>query len=235
MGGLFRPPFFYAQVSCSGIANAFLARHRHFLGAGETFTDPAVVSVDVGRFGYTDTGLKGIRDFFKNHKCNEVCRALGLTPVHGPIPDNVRWEHVPHPIGSCPPPDPTSAVTSKRPAARQSPPTSALVPRADAAPASPAVSSLSLLDPKGPTGTAITAGGGRAIPQNTIGVAKFEGQTWDKEAGRSGRPPAAQGPGATEAHSAVGGDGDKPLDPIPWAEIDALWCTPLAELRYAVA
>ncbi len=38
-------------------------------------------STTEGRFGYTDTGLKGIRDFFRNHVCNAVCHGLGLPPV----------------------------------------------------------------------------------------------------------------------------------------------------------
>ena len=30
------------------------------------------------RFGRTDRGRKGILDFFSTHKCNDICRALGL-------------------------------------------------------------------------------------------------------------------------------------------------------------
>uniref|UniRef100_A0A7S1N3Q9 Alpha-type protein kinase domain-containing protein n=1 Tax=Eutreptiella gymnastica TaxID=73025 RepID=A0A7S1N3Q9_9EUGL len=60
-------------------------------GVGDTFTDPAVVSIDQARFGYTDTGIKGIRDFFKRHICNDVCRQLQLPPILS-VPDDIKWD-----------------------------------------------------------------------------------------------------------------------------------------------
>eukprot|EP00906_Rhabdomonas_costata_P037124 RCo052188 len=83
--------------------------HRYIIldvqGVGETYTDPAVVSVEQGRFGYTDTGLKGIKDFFKNHVCNEVCRAMKLpTFTENTIPNDVRWDALPTAVPSAPAP-----------------------------------------------------------------------------------------------------------------------------------
>uniref|UniRef100_A0A1D1XXZ1 Alpha-protein kinase vwkA n=1 Tax=Anthurium amnicola TaxID=1678845 RepID=A0A1D1XXZ1_9ARAE len=43
-------------------------------------TDPAIHCVDPLRFGKTNLGHKGINDcFMANHKCNEVCKMLGLS------------------------------------------------------------------------------------------------------------------------------------------------------------
>ena len=46
------------------------------------FTDPVIhYKSKSGRknvFGRTDKGQKGINDFFKTHKCNNVCKALGI-------------------------------------------------------------------------------------------------------------------------------------------------------------
>ena len=48
------------------------------------FTDPVIhYKSKSGRrnvFGRTDKGHDGIKDFFKTHKCNNVCKALGLSP-----------------------------------------------------------------------------------------------------------------------------------------------------------
>ena len=48
------------------------------------FTDPVIhYKSKSGRknvFGRTDKGQKGINDFFVTHKCNNVCKALGLSP-----------------------------------------------------------------------------------------------------------------------------------------------------------
>jgi len=43
-------------------------------------TDPAIHSKYKGafQFGKTDCGWKGIRSFSKTHKCNAICRGLGL-------------------------------------------------------------------------------------------------------------------------------------------------------------
>eukprot|EP01012_Entosiphon_sulcatum_P007632 TRINITY_DN1393_c0_g1_i1.p1 TRINITY_DN1393_c0_g1~~TRINITY_DN1393_c0_g1_i1.p1 ORF type:complete len:376 (-),score=39.28 TRINITY_DN1393_c0_g1_i1:29-1108(-) len=56
-------------------------------GVDDTYTDPALVSLDQS-YGYTDTGLRGIRDFFANHKCGELCRSLGCVPPPNPLPAN---------------------------------------------------------------------------------------------------------------------------------------------------
>ena len=45
-------------------------------------TDPAINSKNRSkkyRFGKTDLGMKGIRNFCRSHKCNRVCKALGLS------------------------------------------------------------------------------------------------------------------------------------------------------------
>jgi len=59
-------------VDCQG---GFDARQGFML------TDPAVHCKDLSRFGDTNLGLNGIRRFFDTHKCNDVCRALGLPVV----------------------------------------------------------------------------------------------------------------------------------------------------------
>lgn len=41
-------------------------------------TDPAIHSKEGKRFGLTDKGKKGMRDFFETHKCNPLCKALRL-------------------------------------------------------------------------------------------------------------------------------------------------------------
>jgi len=43
-------------------------------------TDPAMHCVDVLRFGTTNLGTDGMKKFFKTHRCNDVCRKLGLKP-----------------------------------------------------------------------------------------------------------------------------------------------------------
>eukprot|EP00934_Nitzschia_sp_Nitz4_P004170 Nitzschia sp. Nitz4//scaffold209_size42451//23717//25822//NITZ4_007359-RA/size42451-processed-gene-0.62-mRNA-1//1//CDS//3329541703//4160//frame0 len=47
-------------------------------------TDPAICSHHSGkrsRFGITDVGVKGMRNFSRTHQCNLVCKFLGLPPV----------------------------------------------------------------------------------------------------------------------------------------------------------
>lgn len=53
-----------------------------YLGAKREFTlnDPVIHS-SIGRknmFGLTDHGNVGIHNFLAHHKCNSLCRALGL-------------------------------------------------------------------------------------------------------------------------------------------------------------
>ena len=53
---------------------------RH-VSSGEVavlLTDPAIHCVDVTRFGPMNHGVKGMENFFEQHKCNNFCRALGL-------------------------------------------------------------------------------------------------------------------------------------------------------------
>jgi len=46
-------------------------------GADFSYTDPQLHSV-AKEFGRADRGDSGIRDFFKTHKCNDICRKHGL-------------------------------------------------------------------------------------------------------------------------------------------------------------
>ena len=41
-------------------------------------TDPAIHCTDLARFGDTNMGEEGMQMFFSRHKCNEVCKQLGL-------------------------------------------------------------------------------------------------------------------------------------------------------------
>jgi len=57
------------------------------------FTDPAFHTNErkgVQPFhGDSDAGYKGMQNFFKNHKCNEICKLLELHRGHRPNPPNV--------------------------------------------------------------------------------------------------------------------------------------------------
>ena len=44
-------------------------------------TDPAIHCYDRTRFGRTNLGIDGMRQFFRSHVCNEFCRGLGLKAV----------------------------------------------------------------------------------------------------------------------------------------------------------
>lgn len=41
-----------------------------------TLTDPAIISTEQGTYGCSDTGKKGIRNFFFHHTCNKYCEHL---------------------------------------------------------------------------------------------------------------------------------------------------------------
>lgn len=52
---------------------------------GFVLTDPAIhEKVEKGKRSRTNKGARGISLFFETHKCNALCRALGLMP--GPKP-----------------------------------------------------------------------------------------------------------------------------------------------------
>eukprot|EP01012_Entosiphon_sulcatum_P009073 TRINITY_DN15018_c0_g1_i1.p1 TRINITY_DN15018_c0_g1~~TRINITY_DN15018_c0_g1_i1.p1 ORF type:complete len:484 (+),score=103.96 TRINITY_DN15018_c0_g1_i1:411-1862(+) len=48
-------------------------------GVGDKYTDPQVHSKDGEGFGKGNVGQEGIDEFFKSHKCNSICKLLGLT------------------------------------------------------------------------------------------------------------------------------------------------------------
>ena len=48
---------------------------------GFTMTDPVIHHISSSKmYGKTDKGKAGIREFFATHKCNPICRQLGLDP-----------------------------------------------------------------------------------------------------------------------------------------------------------
>jgi len=49
-------------------------------GIGDEYTDPQIHSVTES-FGPADLGLEGIRQFFKTHRCNIICKFLKLPPM----------------------------------------------------------------------------------------------------------------------------------------------------------
>jgi hypothetical protein len=54
-----------------------------------TCADPAIHCVDAShRFGVTNLKQNGMDGFFKSHKCNDICRALGLAETR-PTPSSV--------------------------------------------------------------------------------------------------------------------------------------------------
>lgn len=60
-------------------------------GVDSGYTDPAIVSRQQSKYGYTDTGLSGLTQFFKKHTCNGFCAKLGLKPVsHKALPAPTR-------------------------------------------------------------------------------------------------------------------------------------------------
>lgn len=53
-------------------------------GVGDCYTDPQLYSVSLlyqEPYGPADWGIQGISNFFRNHRCNAVCRGLGLDPI----------------------------------------------------------------------------------------------------------------------------------------------------------
>lgn len=43
------------------------------------YTDPQIHSLSI-EYGMADRGKRGIKDFFRTHKCNSYCKVLNLTP-----------------------------------------------------------------------------------------------------------------------------------------------------------
>ena len=41
-------------------------------------TDPAIHCTDLTRFGRTNLGESGMKGFFSRHKCNGICKQMGL-------------------------------------------------------------------------------------------------------------------------------------------------------------
>jgi len=60
-------------VDIQGIKNNSVSEYAY------TLTDPAIHCIEAGRFGNTNLDVSGIKEFFRNHQCNEVCKDLGLT------------------------------------------------------------------------------------------------------------------------------------------------------------
>ncbi|KPI87323.1 myosin heavy chain kinase c-like protein [Leptomonas seymouri] len=50
-------------------------------GVDDYYTDPQILSPDGEGYGRGNLGRKGIRRFLESHKCNDVCRAVGLPPL----------------------------------------------------------------------------------------------------------------------------------------------------------
>lgn len=51
-------------------------------GVGGVYTDPQIHTLSGQGFGSGNLGQTGIRAFLLRHKCNEVCRSVGLAPIH---------------------------------------------------------------------------------------------------------------------------------------------------------
>ncbi|KAG5503213.1 hypothetical protein GH5_04276 [Leishmania sp. Ghana 2012 LV757] len=50
-------------------------------GVDDYYTDPQILSPDGEGYGRGNLGKNGIRRFLESHRCNEVCRAVGLPPL----------------------------------------------------------------------------------------------------------------------------------------------------------
>ncbi|KAG8347914.1 putative Alpha kinase family [Trypanosoma vivax] len=57
-------------------------------GVNDLFTDPQIHTEDGKGLGLGNMGTEGIEKFVLNHKCNEICRGLGLKPFQGARPKN---------------------------------------------------------------------------------------------------------------------------------------------------
>jgi len=51
-------------------------------GVGDYYTDPQIHSFNGEGFGLGNLGASGIKKFLHSHKCNRVCRLLGLPDIH---------------------------------------------------------------------------------------------------------------------------------------------------------
>ncbi|GET89158.1 myosin heavy chain kinase c-like protein [Leishmania tarentolae] len=50
-------------------------------GVDDYYTDPQILSPDGEGYGRGNLGKEGIQRFLESHRCNEVCRAVGLPPL----------------------------------------------------------------------------------------------------------------------------------------------------------
>ncbi|CAD2217198.1 hypothetical protein AGDE_12550 [Angomonas deanei] len=51
-------------------------------GVDDIYTDPQILSPDGEGYGRGNLGAKGIQRFIESHKCNGVCKHLGLPPIN---------------------------------------------------------------------------------------------------------------------------------------------------------
>jgi hypothetical protein len=49
-------------------------------GVDDRYTDPVVLTADGLGFGLGNVGRRGMDAFFASHRCNGICRRLGLPP-----------------------------------------------------------------------------------------------------------------------------------------------------------
>jgi len=72
-------------------------------GVSDMYTDPQVHSVSGKGYGKGNLGMKGIRKFLENHRCNRICHYLRLPPVNRSLyPYAVPIEGNPRDTGTLP-------------------------------------------------------------------------------------------------------------------------------------
>jgi hypothetical protein len=49
-------------------------------GVDDRYTDPVVLTADGRGYGLGNVGRRGMEAFFRSHRCNGICRRLGLKP-----------------------------------------------------------------------------------------------------------------------------------------------------------